>query len=131
MRQYEGSRYMAGNLLQSHSSPEVPVTLQSVQVHYPFTPKSDQCQIPLAASPEILHCTVSQDLAFHSLLMKDEYATNFSLSHSYIYLIKVGRMYFLNLGVKGLTLPHVQKVHSPNLFKEKRIIDRYNHLPSE
>ena len=43
----------------------------------PFTPKSDQCQISPAASPQILRNTVN--LAFHNLLMqqrKDDYTTN-------------------------------------------------------
>ena len=46
-----------------------------------------------------------ENLAFHSLLtqMKDDYTTN---SHYITYtfsLYEVGRMYFLDLGVKGLT----------------------------
>ena len=45
-----------------------------------------------------------KNLAFHSLLrLKDEYTTN---SHycTYAFLFKrLGEMYFLNLGVKGLT----------------------------
>ena len=44
-------------------------------VFNPFTPKSDQCQISPAASPEILHHTVGiENLAFHSV--KDDYTTN-------------------------------------------------------
>ena len=34
----------------------------------PFTPKSDQCQISPAASPEILHHTVRRTWLFHTLL---------------------------------------------------------------
>ena len=35
------------------------LSLQGLQVN-PFTPKSDQCQIPPAASPRILHHTVGR-----------------------------------------------------------------------
>ena len=34
----------------------------------PFTPKTDQCQISPAASPEVLHHTVMENFAFQSLL---------------------------------------------------------------
>ena len=71
----------------------------------PFTPKSDQVQMSPAASPVILHHSVD-NLASHSLLrLKDDYCTN---SHYLIYTFlfkKVGRMYFLSLGVKGLNFP--------------------------
>ena len=44
-----------------------------------------------------------KNLAFHSLLIwEDGYTTYSSLPHLSICLQRVGRMYFLNLGVKGL-----------------------------
>ena len=68
----------------------------------PFTPKSDQCQIsPLALWPKILHHTVWRTWLF--IAFSDEWWLyyQFSLPHSYVSLEKVGRMYFLNLGVTG------------------------------
>ena len=74
----------------------------------PFTPKSDQFQISPAASPAILHHTVYKELGFSwRTQMEDDYTTN---SHyiTYTFLFrKVGRMYFLNLGVKGIRGPQV------------------------
>ena len=55
----------------------------------PFTAKRDQCQFSPAASPAIFHHTVWRI----SLL---------TTSHIHFFSGKVGRMYFWNLGVKGL-----------------------------
>ena len=67
----------------------------------PFTPKSDQCQISPAASPEILYITVRRTWLF--IAYSDErwlYYYQFSLPHLYISRQEVGRIYFLNLVVK-------------------------------
>ena len=72
------------------------------QVYFnPFTPKSDQCQILHAASPEILHNM--KNLAFHHSLrwkMISNIYYQFSLPHLYISLERLGELYILNLGVK-------------------------------
>ena len=45
-----------------------------------------------------------ENLVFHSFTeMEEDYTTWFSVPHLNISLWEVGRMYFLNLGVKGLT----------------------------
>ena len=67
----------------------------------PFTPKSDQFQISPAASPRTLHDSV-KNLAFHSFQMKMIILPKFLPPHLYISLQMVGKMYFLNWGVKGL-----------------------------
>ena len=67
------------------------------QMVNPLTPKSDQRQTFPAASPEILRHTVGRSW----LGLKYGYATQFFLPHPYISPQKVGRMYFLGLGVKG------------------------------
>ena len=65
-----------------------------------FTPKSDQFQISPAASSEILHHTVWRTRLFIDYSDERWLRCQFSLHYLYIYLYKVGRMYFLNLGVK-------------------------------
>ena len=76
----------------------------------PFTPKSDQFQISPAASPEISHHTVWR--TWISIAFSDErwFYYQFSLHHPYISFQKVGRMYFLNLEVKGLRESHDVKL---------------------
>ena len=68
---------------------------------FPFTP-TDQCQLSPVASPEILHHIVWRTWQLSWLThLKDDNATN---SHYLTYtfsLWKVGRMYFLNLGLNG------------------------------
>ena len=71
----------------------------------PFTPKRDQFQTSPAASPEILHQTVWRTWLFVDY--PDErwllYTTN-SHNLTRTFLLKMlGRVYFLNLGVKGLS----------------------------
>ena len=61
--------------------------------------------------------------------IKDYYTTQLSKHHLHISLLKVGRMYFLNLGMKGLTLSLPSSAFSEP-FKEKWV-RQYNHLPSE
>ena len=68
----------------------------------PFIPKSDQFQISPAASPEILHHTVWRICLFIAYSDERWSYYQFSLTRSYISLKNVGRMYFLNLGMKGL-----------------------------
>ena len=66
------------------------------------TAECDQFQISPAVSGEIFHHTVWRTWFFITTQMKDDYTTS---SHylTYTFLFrKVGRMYFLNLGVKGL-----------------------------
>ena len=67
---------------------------------HPFTPKSDQCLISPVASPEIWHRTVWRTWLF--IAYSGERYLYIPLPYLYIYLQKVGKMYFLNLGVKGL-----------------------------
>ena len=68
----------------------------------PFAPKGDQIY-PGAALPEILHHTVRK--TWLSLLTHERwlYSTIPIPSTSHLYISLFGRMYFLNLGVKGLT----------------------------
>ena len=63
-------------------------------------------QISPAASPEILHHTVWRTWLFTKLTqMKDITLPILTTApHLYTFCSNVGRMYFLNLGVKGLTL---------------------------
>ena len=67
----------------------------------PFTPKSDQLQIPPAASPEISCQTawITWFFIAHSVERWLYYQFSLSLID---FSLKVGRMYVLNLGVKGL-----------------------------
>ena len=62
---------------------------------------NDQFQISPAASPKIWHHTVWR--TWLSIAYSDErwFYYQFSLIHTFLFR-KVGRMYFLNLGVKGL-----------------------------
>ena len=75
----------------------------------PFTPRSDQFQISSAASPEILHHTVWRTwfiFIANSNTQDDRWLYyQFSPPHlQYTPLFKkVGRMSFLNLGVKGFS----------------------------
>ena len=63
---------------------------------YPFTPKSDQFEIPMQPHQKY-HITQYEELGFSQ--MKHDYTTN-SHNLTYTYLLKGdGRMYFLNLGV--------------------------------
>ena len=67
-------------------------------------PRVINLQFPLQPHQK---CNISQygELVFSYLTqMKDDYTTNSHyLTHIFLFR-KVGRMYFLNLGVKGLTL---------------------------
>ena len=47
----------------------------------PVTLKSDPCQIPPAASPEILHHTVMENLVFHSLLRRKIIILSITIQH--------------------------------------------------
>ena len=69
----------------------------------PFTPKSDQYQISPAASPEILHHIVWRTWLFIAISeLTNNYTTNSQyITHTFLFW-RVGRTYFLNLGVKGL-----------------------------
>ena len=79
-----------------------------------FTPKSDQCQISPAASPEIWHHTVWRTWLFIAHSDRRWLYYQFSLHHSYNCFLKgwentlfelrserVSRLSLLNLGVKG------------------------------
>ena len=74
----------------------------------PFRSKSDQFQISPAASPELLHHTSMKTWLFIAYSDERWLYYQFSLPHYIsVYLSifrKVGRMHFLNLGVKGLML---------------------------
>ena len=78
---------------------------------YPFTPKSDQFQIFPAALPEMaIHITQYEERGFSWLTRtEDEYTADSHYLISQFYYIplftKVGRIYFSNLGVKGLMSP--------------------------
>ena len=69
----------------------------------PFTPKSDHLQNSPAASAEILHHTVWRTWLFIADSDERWLYYQFSLPHLHINFKRFGRMYFLNLGVKGLT----------------------------
>ena len=81
-------------VMQDRANGRMPWKRQSVGVLNPFTPKSDQCPISPAASPETSHAEVKNS---------DEIwlCHQFLLPHLYISLSLVGIMYLLNLGVKG------------------------------
>ena len=90
----------------------------------PFTPKSDQCPISLQPHQKY-YITQYGELGFPQLTqMKDDFTTNsHSLAHAFLFR-KVGRMYFLNLGVKGLSDAcevrqdsHPVKSHGTSLIK--------------
>ena len=70
----------------------------------PFTPKSGQFQNSPAASPEIWRHTVWRTWLFMAYSDERWLYYQFSQPHIYISLIRVGRMYFLNLGVRGLNI---------------------------
>ena len=68
---------------------------------------SDQVQISPVASPVILHHTVWRTWLFIAYTQIERwFLYQFSLPHLYISLEKVGRMYFLKSGVKGLKRSH-------------------------
>ena len=71
-----------------------------------FTPKSGQRPISPAAAPEILYHTVWRTWLFTASSYGRWLYHQSSLPHLYIYFRKVGRMYFSNLGVKGLNRRH-------------------------
>ena len=71
-------------------------------------PKSDHFQIYPAVSPEILHYTVWRTWLFIAYSDERWLCYQVSLPHLYIYPLWVGRLYFLNLGVKGLALMRQQ-----------------------
>ena len=66
----------------------------------PFTSKSDQLQISPGASPALLHHTVWRTWLFIANSDERWLYYQFSLPDLYISLQKVGKMYFLNSGVK-------------------------------
>ena len=93
----------------------------------PFTPKSDQCQISPAASPEMLHHTVWRTWLFVAYLDERLLYYQFSLPRLYIYLRKVGRTYFLSLGVKGSNKPQQKsRQHSTTNTKRRMRTRRVN-----
>ena len=67
----------------------------------PFTPKSYHSQMSPAASPEILHHTVWRTWFLIAYSNERRLYYQFALPHLYIFSLKVGRMYFLRLGVEG------------------------------
>ena len=67
-------------------------------VFKPFTPKSDQCQISPAASPEILHHTVWRTWLFIAYQVDKWSYYQFSLHHSYVSLLKGWENVLLELG---------------------------------
>ena len=85
----------------------------------PFTTKSNQPQISSPASPEILHQTVWRTWHFIATQMKDDYTTNSHyLTHTFLFR-KVMKMYFLNLGTKGLICgsSRLSSIHWPDVYK--------------
>ena len=81
----------------------------------PFTPKSDQFQISPAASPEILQHTVWRTWRFIAY-PDGKWLYYKILTASLInFSIKVGRMHYLNLGVKGLSLLQASCHLAPHL----------------
>ena len=69
----------------------------------PLAFPSDQFQLSLAASPEILHHTVWRTWLFIAYSDERIITTNAHyLTYAFSVSKKVGRMYFLNLGMKGL-----------------------------
>ena len=83
----------------------------------PFTPESDQRPTIPAASPELLHHTVWRTWLFIAYSDKRWLYYKFSLPHFFIFSLKVGRMYFLNSGVKRLiAIACVGDVKSVRLF---------------
>ena len=79
---------------------------------YPFTPKSFQLQISPAASPETLHHTVWRIWLFIPCNSMRDAWNSHHLTHTLFFKgWEDERMYFLNLGVKGLILPMMQWIH--------------------
>ena len=64
----------------------------------PFTPKSDQCQISPAASPEILHHTVRRTWLFITYSDEKWLYYKFSLPHLYIFSLKGWENVLFELG---------------------------------
>ena len=64
----------------------------------PFTPKSDQCQISPAASPEILHHPVWRTWMFIAYWVDKWLYYQFSLHRSYVFLLKGWENVLLELG---------------------------------
>ena len=94
----------------------------------PFAPKSDQCKISPAVSPEILHHSM-KSLAFHSGLrwkvMMPGWCLQLSLSRLYI-------SQFLNSEVKGLTLSFPRVINVKFLLQpqQKYYIPQYGEFDS-
>ena len=86
----------------------------------PFTPKSNQFRIlhVSPSSPKILHHRAWRTWLLIAYSDERWLYYRFSLPRLYVFLWKVGRTYFLNLGVKGLKWTSVmgpvseEKVHS-------------------
>ena len=80
---------------------EIPLLFVSPQLINPFTPKSNQFENSLAASPELNMTSHNMKNLYRIIVAypdKRWVYYQFSLPHLYIYFHKVGRMYFLNLG---------------------------------
>ena len=100
----------------------------------PFTPKSHHFLI----SPYSLTLNTTshslKNLAFHELLRCKMIILPTLATLLIHFLLKVGRMYFLNLGVQGLTLPFsTSKSEFSQRYKRKCIGEvvrtgKYNHL---
>ena len=101
---YSGATQSSDTRLFMVSSERLPERLFACQEksYNPFTPKSEQFQISSAASPEISHHTVWRTWLFIDYSDERWLHYQFAVPHLCIWLIKVGRMYFSNLGVKGL-----------------------------
>ena len=80
--------------------------LCSIYESHPFAPKSDQCQIPPTAAPEILHHTLWRTWLFIAYSNERLLYYQFSLPN-----LNIWRMYFLNLGVKGLRMKSEAFIH--------------------
>ena len=62
-----------------------------------------------------------ENLAFHSLKLPDDYTTNFHyITYTFLFW-RFGRMYFLNLGVKGLKYPARMLSHEASPGLERKL----------
>ena len=91
----------------------------------PFTPKSDQCQVSPAASPEILHRTAWRTWLFIAYSDERWIYYQFSLLHLYNFSAKGWGNVLFELGSERVTLGSSEQVARTSLQCVVLWIDRY------